>query len=313
VTVASGPKPRRAAIRVLHGRTGAIMGGSWKWFGRGLVAGVKGAVLLIALIMFLTPAVSGQGFGPDPFRPYNSKYDAFVYPIAPGPLDYGPNLRVQSGIRGANQFEAYMNMLQGGQAGVRGAAGGPGTPYFRANRAYDREYGRIYQPNKEADASFQSNQDIVNDLYFKYLRERDPKKRAELYRDYNRARMRADRQLDNPKGLPPRAGARSTRAGSEARSARSAEGSTGGADDRNLLSTPPPASSSARSPSATARRAAGTGLDEPPSPLGDSSTSSRSLTPSQVLDRAMRTDRMRAGPQPRVAPPTTAPLEPPTP
>jgi hypothetical protein len=292
------------------------MNGSWKWFRSGHFAGVQGAALLIALITLLTPAVNGQGFGPDPYRPYNSKYDAFIYPIAPGPLDYGPSFRMQSGIRGANQFESYLNSLQGGQGGARGAGGGPGTPYFRANRAYDREYGRIYQPNKEADASFQSNQDIVNDLYFKYLRERDSKKRAELFRDYNRARTRADRELNAPKGFSPRGGARSARTGNEARSARSAEEGTGGREDRDLLSTPPAASSSARSPSATARRAGGAGLGEAPSPLGDSSTSGtpgRGQTPSQVLDRALRADRMRLGPRPRVAPPSRAPLEPPTP
>ncbi|MGO9597515.1 MAG: hypothetical protein ACLP7Q_05790 [Isosphaeraceae bacterium] len=289
---------------------------SWKWFRIGPIAGVPGAALWITLVTLLTPAVKGQGFGPDPFRPYNSQYDAFVYPIAPGPLDYGPNIRAQSGIRGANQFESYMNSLRG-QGGAQGTGGGPGTPYFRANRAYDREYGRIYQPNKEADASFQSNQDIVNDLYFKYLRERDPKKRAELFRDYNRARARADRELHTPRGLSSHAGARSARTGNEARSARTAEGSIGGVDDRPPPSTPPPTSAPARSPSATARRAASTGLDEPPSPLGDSSASgtpSRSQTPSQVLDRATRAaDRMRLGPRPRVAPPTSTPLEPPVP
>ena len=289
---------------------------SWKWFRSAHIAGVPGAALWITLVTLMAPAVKGQGFGPDPFRPYNSQYDAFVYPIAPGPLDYSPNSRVQSGIRGANQFESYMDSLRG-QGGAQGTGGGPGTPHFRANRAYDREYGRIYQPNKEADASFQSNQDIVNDLYFKYLRERDPKKRAELFRDYNRARSRAGREINTPRGLSPRAAARSARPGSEARSSRTAEGSIGGVDDRPPASTPPPTSSPARSPSATARRAASAGLDEPPSPLGDSSASgtpSRSQTPSQVLDRATRAaDRMRLGPRPRVAPPTSTPLEPPAP
>ena len=291
------------------------MKSSCKWLRCGQIAGVRDAALWIALITLLTPTVKGQGFGPDPFRPYNSQYDPFVYPIAPGPLDYGPNYRPQGGIRGANQFESFLNSLQGGQGGARGTLGGPGTPYFRANRAYDREYGRIYQPNKEADASFQSNQDIVNDLYFKYLRERDPKRRAELFRDYNRARSRADRELNAAGGLSPRTGARSARAGSDARSARTTGGSSGG-DDRNPPSTPQPASSPARSSSASARRAAGTQRDEPPSPLSHSNvldTPSRSQTPSQILDRATRAERMRLGPRPRVAPPTSAPLEPPIP
>ena len=132
---------------------------------------------------------------PDPFRPYNAQYDAFVFPIAPGPMDAGFNNGLpRQGIRGANQFENYLNSLQG-----TGSHAGAGTPYYKANRAYDREFNRDYRPNREADAGFDTNQEMVTELYFRYLREKDPQKRAEIFRDYNRARSRADRDLAAPR------------------------------------------------------------------------------------------------------------------
>src|SRR3954447_12701467 len=87
------------------------------------------------------PAARAQGFGPDPYKPYNSRFEPFVYPQAPGPLDYGYNQGFapgvdRGGIRGANQFENYMNSLRGGGANARtggGTGAGAGTPYYRAN------------------------------------------------------------------------------------------------------------------------------------------------------------------------------------
>ena len=148
---------------------------------------LRNTVLPLLLGVLLSTAARGQGFGPDPFQPYNSQYAPFVYPVAPGPMDYGYNNGLARGVRGANQFENYLNSLQTSAAGARAGATGTGTPYFQANRAYDREFGRIYQPNKLADQQFEANQASVNQLYFEYLREKDPKKRAEIFRNYSRA------------------------------------------------------------------------------------------------------------------------------
>ena len=137
---------------------------------------LRNTVLPLLLGVLLSTAARGQGFGPDPFQPYNQQYAPFVTPVAPGPMDYGYNNGLATGIRGANQFENYLNSLQTSAAGARAGGTGTGTPYFQANRAYDREFGRIYQPNKLADQQFEANQASVNQLYFEYLREKDPKK-----------------------------------------------------------------------------------------------------------------------------------------
>ena len=134
---------------------------------------LRNTALPLVFGVLLATAARGQGFGPDPFQPYNQQYAPFVTPVAPGPLDYGYNNGLR-GIRGANQFENYLQSLQTGVAGSRAGGTGTGTPYYQANRAYDREFGRIYQPNKAADERFEANQASVNQLYFDVLAQEGP-------------------------------------------------------------------------------------------------------------------------------------------
>jgi hypothetical protein len=217
-------------------------------------------------------------------------------------MDYGYNNGLARGIRGANQFENYLNSLQTSAAGARAGNAGVGVPHFQANRAYDSEFERLYQPNKAADQRFKDNQVSVNQLYFEYLREKDPKKRAAIFRNYNRARSRADRELASPRGvLGAQPAARSTTR-REGRATTPED--TTGAKDRDLLATPPPAiSDTPRSRARSARSGADSSLGPPPSPLGRSRASTfsgGSATPSQILDRAARPDRSRViAPRPR--------------
>ncbi|MBV8311191.1 MAG: hypothetical protein JO344_12480, partial [Planctomycetaceae bacterium] len=226
---------------------------------------LRNTVLPLLFGVLLATAARGQGFGPDPFQPYNSQYAPFITPVAPGPMDYGYNNGLARGVRGANQFANYLDSLQTSAAGARAGGTGVGTPYYQANRAYDREFGRIYQPNKVADQQFETSQASVNQLYFEYLREKDPKKRAEIFRNYNRARSRADRELVSPRGVPgAQPGTRSTRR--EGRAIRSEDATE--ATDRDLLAPPPPAASDTmRSRARTARSGADSSLGPPPSPL----------------------------------------------
>jgi hypothetical protein len=275
-------------------------------------------VWLTASIMLGAATASlAQGFGPDPFRPYNSQYDAFVYPIAPGPFDAGANSGRLDGIRGANQFENYMNSLEGsGPRTGSGPRSGIGTPYYRANRVYDREYDRIYQPNKDVDKKFDSDQAELTALYFEYLREKDPKKRTELFRKYSRARIRTERDLASPRSV----GTRTTGRSAQRAGAASELGET--AQPRSRSSTSPPPALPSRTArdrigSADSRTGSATSTTPAPSPLEDSGTSatsprsSRAALPSEVLDRARRTDRTRIGPRGRAPGPN--PMPPPDP
>ena len=259
---------------------------------RSIRFGVLTTALMPLVLVGFASTSRAQGFGPDPFRPYNSQFDPFVYPTAPNSADYGRN-GPGSGVRGANQFENYLNSLQG-----TGSHAGAGTPYYRANRAYDREFNREYRPNREADARFEDNQTIVTDLYFKYLREKDPRKRAEIFKDYNKARSRADRDLSGPRPGNQRSNARSSRGG--APPALGTESTGTSTRDRGMGSAPSPLSSE-RSRTRTATGSArGSSMGPAPSPLGGlapPANSSGNASPSQILDRATRPERSRVAPR----------------
>jgi hypothetical protein len=258
-------------------------------------------VLAVGVVLIYATAAPAQGFGPDPFRPYNSQYDPFVFPVAPTPGDfgYGQGLPATSGIRNANQFSAYMNSLSGLGANRSGA----GVPYFQANRAYDRQYDRLYQPNREADSRFESTQSNATNLYFQYLRERDPKKRMALFRDYNKARNKANRELASPRLMTPRSGVRP--------SAREAAPGTGASDDAPPVldrsrprggdegAPPLPGGARSRAGAAGAMDRA-PGLDRAPSLFGRSRTSTglRGRLPSDILNRAERSTPLRRSDRP---------------
>lgn len=61
--------------------------------------------LLTVLAGMIAPASAStafaQGFGPDPFRPYNSQYDAYTYPQGPAsPAGGGRRCLAACGQRG---------------------------------------------------------------------------------------------------------------------------------------------------------------------------------------------------------------------
>ena len=133
----------------------------------------------------------------DPFRPFNSQYDAYRYPIGPATPEGGQSAPMAlSGVRGANQYQDYLNELQGaGGAGVE--HNGIGMPYFRSavDPRFDRDGSREYRPNRKTDETFERTQALITEKYFAYFTEKDPKKRAELLRTFNRARSQVTRAL----------------------------------------------------------------------------------------------------------------------
>ncbi|MDG3002808.1 hypothetical protein [Paludisphaera mucosa] len=248
----------------------------------GLRPGTWAAAAALLGLAALAGDARAQGFGPDPFRPYNSQYDAYVFGVAPGALDGvgNPTLN-RAGVRNANQFQSAMD---GGDDRTD-----PGNRYDRANRAYDREYNRLYRPNVKADARFDAQRGEVSDIYFRYLRERDPRKRATLFKEYTQAQGRASRELSESPN---------------ARNARKPRGSDGipkapGLDERPTrragTTPPPPGDDEPRaslSPTRTRR---------PSRPAGVPAAPAAAPTPSDVLDRARRSDG-RATPPPPALP-----------
>ncbi|WP_422926408.1 hypothetical protein [Singulisphaera sp. PoT] len=142
-----------------------------------------------------------QDHTPDPYKPYNAQYDAFAFPSYPNPEGYMPNqsiLQGRSGRRSANQYQSYLDELEAGGSSTRRS--GVGVPYYDAYRSYDSEYDRVSRPTK-ADDAFYREQQARRRKYFDYLRERDPKKRARLYREYTEESKRFSRDLLSPRAL----------------------------------------------------------------------------------------------------------------
>jgi len=161
-----------------------------------------------------TPAAAQHTM--DPYNivgEYNNQYQPYFYPSYPNSGSLFPNQdRVQerAGNRSANQFRQYLDGIEESDLGDsetrRGSSrfmGGAGTPYYKANRQYDKQFGRVYQPNRMADQDFDRQQKQSSDKYFKAMAEKDPKKRAQLLRDYNMDSLRTARRLSGGRNALP--------------------------------------------------------------------------------------------------------------
>jgi hypothetical protein len=156
---------------------------------------LPGTSLFVALA--LAPLAWGQGYGPDPFKPFNSQYDPYTYPMGPASPDGGQSAAANApgGLRGANQYQNYLNALEGaGRANVEKY--GIGLPYFRT--AVDPSFNRSnreYLPNRQTKRTFEEIKQRVTDKYLAFFEERDPKRREKLYQEYSHSRARLDRAL----------------------------------------------------------------------------------------------------------------------
>jgi hypothetical protein len=245
--------------------------------------------LLPGLAILVAPAgaTSLWAQGPDPFRPYNRQYDPYTVPMAPDAAAPGQFVGglPRSGIRGANQYQNYLEELQG--AGRESSERyGIGMPYYRSavDPNFDPKGTRDYRPNQNVDRSFEESQDLVTRKYLAYFTEKDPKKRTTLLREYTQTRGKIARAL-------------STRRGNQARILETA---TGLASDTRRPATaadskPRPASTDRTprtNPTESIRRP-GTRMIPPAPPLFGNTPSrpARSTrTPEDVLNRARRLD-----------------------
>ncbi|WP_337175883.1 hypothetical protein [Paludisphaera sp.] len=241
------------------------------------------AVAFAAACLGQAASARAQGFGPDPFRPYNSQYDPYVFGVAPGPLDAGSNVTInRQGVRDANRYREAMEEL------------GQVNRYDRAFRDHDRERKRIYRPNAEADRNLEARREKASDLYFQYFNEKDPRKRASLFREYTQAQANIAR---GEGGDPNARGARRAR-GAGAIPPVPASRRPGAARGGGDASIPAVPDGSGDRPAAPAARRPARPSDIPPAPGGDEPS------PSEILERASR-PRARNAPATAPTPPRT--------
>ena len=151
---------------------------------------------------------------PDPYNivgEYNLGYQDSMYANYPNGVGLSPNqgvLQGRSGVARSNQFQSYLEEPRRGRQRLgpfipSGRGRGGIEPYDRAHRQFDEAFNRVYAPNEAADKTYNADKNARTKKYLEYLKESDPKKRAQLYRAYNQANLRAVRD----------SGSGSTRAG----------------------------------------------------------------------------------------------------
>jgi hypothetical protein len=268
------------------------------------------AVTLGAPVMG-TATVWAQGFGPDPFRPYNGQYEPYVRAIGPASPAAGQSAPMNAiGNRGANQFQNFLNDLQApaNTFDPLGDRFGIGQPYYRStvDPAFSKRFRPAFLPRERAERSFEETQRLINEKYFAYFEEKDPRRRARLLRDFNQAQARVSRALSARREDPARILQSATGTESEPRSrtsGRSTDPSSPSASPRRTLGS---VGSSLGSGSRSLPPA-------PPLPLGISTGTGTRRTPLDVLDRARRPSNSQSKPAAKRAKDARSSLLPPVP
>jgi hypothetical protein len=260
---------------------------------------VRSVLAALPVLVVTDTSVRAQGFGPDPFRPYNSMYDPYVYPLGPGTPGAGQSAAVlgRSARGGPNQYEQWLTETMGEQrAGVERY--GQGLPYWRrsVDPRFDTEGNREYRPNRQSAPSFEETLDRVTRKYVAYFSETDPKKRAVLMREFKLSQRNFNRLVSSrPSGRRDALGS-ATPLGSDLRTRSGDRLDDESAIDRKSSKSRSRASlDSDPLTRAGASGAASGGRTIPPAPeITGSPTAKRSgqtsRTPADTLERARRFD-----------------------
>jgi hypothetical protein len=222
---------------------------------------------------------------PDPYNivgEYNVGYEPYMYAAYPNAAGFTPSQGILQGrVSPANQFQSYLDRMMGfggsSEEALFGATRRGGTyarPYYQAHRQFDEAFDRVYIPNAGRDEKFRAEQEERTKRYLEYLKEADPKKRAQLFRAYQELSLRLARDADMGAGAG-RAGARSRTPAASAPAA-SATGSA--------LSSP-----ASRANMLRRRAGAASGLSRSPGTAAPAAASPlHAETAEDILERATR-------------------------
>jgi hypothetical protein len=242
----------------------------------------RSSVLVIAVSCFVVGAAEAQYYGTDPYDPYGRGYRSAIYPGA-GSGIYVPGVSRFSNST-ANQFERLGDEV--------GGVGLPGDRYDSAYRQYDRDFGREYRPNERADAKYYADRQRREESQIKSMR--GTEKRSGKAGSSGRI---SDSLLSGRRDVSSGAGAAVPRAPSIRGTGRSGTRSATPSAATSGRTTAPTAAAEAIPPAPglngrrreTARAAA-----TPTAARSGRSESGGDRSPTEVLDRAKRTDRDRA-------------------
>ncbi|MFM1800663.1 MAG: hypothetical protein RJA81_15 [Planctomycetota bacterium] len=116
----------------------------------------------------------------NPYEPYTSQFRNYTRPGGFNPFDAMSNNRSQN-----NTFESELDQLFGGRETATGRSRDTAR-YYNSFRKYDEDFDRLYRPNQDVDRLYNERKSSRESMYLKAFREKDPRKRAEMFRDFNR-------------------------------------------------------------------------------------------------------------------------------
>lgn len=241
----------------------------------------SGLVRVVAIGSFLLAArTSPAQFISDPYDPWNSQYRSFIFPLAPINTGIGNQARynVFNGVTPSHPYAPFNPEDPFG----RNSGTGRFMPYYQSYRGLDETFGRTYKAN--ANDTFHEQQDERQKLYFEALRETDPRKRAELLKQLDDAKLKSVRESSAARKRNPSsnrtanakaAASRLPGLDAAARGA-AADADTNAKPDPNLLEAPTP-----------------NDLLRAPTPIGRSSNAA-ALRRSRTADRQLERKRTQA-------------------
>jgi hypothetical protein len=175
-------------------------------------------VVVVSALLSIAPKAMAQ-LSADPYNPWNSQYDAYVYPSFPGGTGVYSNQEayaIPRGNRGANRFAEALEDYDRPSVDKDGPRvplrRGVGIPYTRAYRDYDRMYNRVYTPNENIDDEYNASRQKREEAYSDFRLATDPKKRSEYRKNYDYYNRQTLREL--------MLGGRNSRSSNPARSTR---------------------------------------------------------------------------------------------
>ncbi len=173
----------------------------------------------VSIVLGLSGWIAGYSnargqLSPDPYKPFNSQYEQYVFPSYPTGDGVSPNqslLDARPSYRSANQYRSFLDEMDEAANGPVGSSSstirrGIGTPYYQAHRDYNRSHGRVYTPNGTADQDYLANRQARDDAWSDYQRfkGRDPKAAAKALKEYELYNEKTRRDLSANRTEPAR-------------------------------------------------------------------------------------------------------------
>jgi hypothetical protein len=234
------------------------------------------AGLGIAMAPLGLPTARAQGFSPDPFKPFNSQFEQFVYPISP--FAGGPGAAAGAMGRVDNQYQQYLKELEGADRALNQRYG-IGVPHWKLRSDIDLD--RRDQASRGVGRRGRDAGGSITQRYLAYFSESDPKKRANLLREITTRSRQEDRDV------LVRAVGETENGEAGLESGRAGRGGSGSSRLGGRSGSASPLRDSAKTGDATGGRSTA-----PPPPRGRFGTGAGRIQrkPTDVLDRSRRLD-----------------------